>query len=355
MSDDRVLDRRRRRTRIVTDLWRRWDAAPPAWLPLASALTRPLVRAGLRRRLASRTPAPTQPRIVSVGALASGGSGKTPVTLQLAAGLSGAGEAVAIICRGYGSPESGPLRVAPENRRCGDEARLLAASLPDVVVVQAADRRAGLDWLGVSFPDRSLVLLEDGHQCAGAGRHLDVLILDRWRLRDGRVVPGTGHLLPWGPWREEVDGAARARLWLLPMAATETAPELVAAGEGVLGFRRRSRLPADVATAHGSAYGVLSGLADPAAFEVACADLTGAEPALAVRCDDHARYDASEVAGFVAAGARVGVEHWLTTAKDHVKLGPVWPDDAPPLHVVELELAWVGGDPAAKVLTLLEA
>ena len=355
MTPPRILDRRRFATRAVLDLWRRWDERSPAAMTPLTALTRPFVRAGLRRRLSSRDVPPPRPWIVSVGALASGGSGKTPVTIDLARELIARGLDVAVICRGYGSATTGPLRVDPADGAYGDEARLIAARLPDARVIQAADRRAGLAVLrdGASVPD--LILLEDGHQCAGAGRHLDILILDRWRDEDGRLRPCVGHLLPWGPYREDVSGAARAGLWLLPLREGEAPPPSASGHPRRLGFRRRSRLPADVADVPDSSYGVVCGIADPAGFETACAGLCGRPPEIAARFDDHARYGAADVAEAVALGARLGVRRWLTTAKDHVKLERLWPADAPTLKVVELDLDWVGDPhPADIVLSILE-
>ena len=68
------------------------------------------------------------------------------------------------------------------------------------------------------------MLLEDAHQTAGVPRHLDVLILDRWERRAGVVVPTPVRRLPWGPGREAVAGAARARLWLVEAAADLDGP-----------------------------------------------------------------------------------------------------------------------------------
>ncbi|MBK7702085.1 MAG: tetraacyldisaccharide 4'-kinase [bacterium] len=160
-----------------------------------------------------------RPYLVSVGNLVAGGTGKTPVVMDLARRLTAAGLRTAVLTRGHGGRAAGPLRVRPDDRDCGDEARLLAAALPAVPVVQARRRRRGLDFLLREAPGCDIVLLEDAHQTAGVPRHLDVLILDRWERRAGVVVPTPVRRLPWGPGREAVAGAARARLWLVEAAA----------------------------------------------------------------------------------------------------------------------------------------
>ncbi len=351
MSGTIVLDRRRRSTRAVWSLWRRWEDRPPRWLPLVSPLTTAFATADLRRRLASRGTPPTRPRVVSVGALAAGGSGKTPVVLSLVEGLQAQGHRMAIITRGYGSGLSGPLIVDAANPSCGDEARLLSARLAGSTVVQARDRAAGLRLLREQRPDVEIVVLEDGHQCAGVARHLDVLILDRWRAVGAGIVPEAGLRLPWGPYREGAAGAARAAVWLLPLRGGEAPPAQPAQGPTVLGFVRQVALPRGVAAPDEIPYGVVSGIAAPERFEADCASLCGRSPVVVARFDDHVAFSRRDVDDLLASGVASGVRRWLTTAKDHVKLSPLWPDSAPQLHVVALELSWRG--PTSLVETVL--
>jgi tetraacyldisaccharide 4'-kinase len=356
MSGIVYVDRRSYANRTAGGLWERWDDASPRWLSWLAPLTNAVAQANLRHRLASRDTPGDTPRVVSIGALASGGSGKTPVVAALAHELTVRGWSVALVTRGYGSAVSGPCRVRPDEARCGDEARMLSACLPDCVVVQSRDRRDGLAWLRENAPETGIVVLEDGHQCAGAGRHLDVIILDRWRLVGRGVVPEVGRRLPWGPYREGLAGATRAGLWLVPLAADEVLPETEGSGPTVLGFRRLSTLADGMAMTASSPYGVVSGIAKPADFEIACRDLVGHDPRVAVRFDDHVAYRPDQLADIFAAGERAGVERWLTTAKDHVKLAGIWPEATPPLIVVELELTWPGETSLAEaVLSRLEA
>jgi len=356
MSGIVYVDKRSYANRVAHDLWGRWDDGGPRWLSILTPLTNALAQANLRYRLASRDTPSQTPRVVSIGALASGGSGKTPVVESLARDLTTRGRRVALLTRGYGSAVSGPCRVRSDDSRCGDEARMLAARLSECVVVQSRDRRAGLAWLRNHAPETGIVLLEDGHQCAGAGRHLDVIILDRWRLEGRGVVPLVGLRLPWGPYREGIAGALRAGLWLVPLDADEVLPELEGSGPLVLGFRRRSTLADGVAIPASLPYGVVSGIAKPAVFERACRDLVGYDPRVAVRFDDHIAYRTGHLPEIIAAGKSATVERWLTTAKDHVKLAGIWPSDAPPLTVVHLELTWSGEPSLAEaVLSRLEA
>lgn len=340
-----VLDLRRGSARRLADLWAAWEAAPPGWTTAAAAWTEPLRRRRLESLVRGRGPAPADRLVVSVGNLRLGGTGKTPVVRGLAARLTAAGVGGAVICRGYGSGRRGPCRVTPDDAACGDEARLLAAALP-WPVIQAADRAAGLALARTLTAPGDVLLLEDGHQTARAPRHLDLLILDRWTEHGGALLPATGRPLPWGPYREGVEGAARAQVLLVEAADARTPPPCTADGRPVLVFRRRSRLDADPPA---GPVGTLAGLARPEGFEDACAALLGRAPVLNARLDDHAVYGPDVRARLRRAAAAHGLRAWLTTGKDEVKLGGEAALGAPLLRV-DLELDWDGDDPAALLL-----
>ncbi|MGD9548328.1 MAG: tetraacyldisaccharide 4'-kinase [Candidatus Krumholzibacteriia bacterium] len=340
-----IMDLRPRSQILAGRLWSRsaarerapgeagwWDRAVAAW-------TLGRVR---RRRLPAGGPF-----LVSLGNLSLGGTGKTPVLLRLAADLAGAGLAVGILTRGYGSALPGPLVVSAGNEGCGDEARLMASRLAGTgtVVVQARRRSAGLEFLRRQAPDLDLVLLEDAHQTGGIGRDLDVLLLDRWRVeespgRTGHLIPLCGPVLPFGPWREPADGARRAGIWLVEA-------ERAAAGVGrwggpVAAFARRPVL--GVGTIPGRAvkdgpWAALSGIARPEPFEAAATAAVGSEPALVIRCRDHEPFGPGVRGRILAAVRRCGASSVVCTAKDWIKLEGVWPGDLNGV-VLDQRLVW---------------
>jgi tetraacyldisaccharide-1-P 4'-kinase len=236
------------------------------------------------------------------------------------------------------------MLVTPERLDAGDEARLLASLVPGWPVVQAARREAGWRWLRERWGELEIVLLEDGHQTAHVPRHLDLLILDRWRLDGDRLVPSCGLVAPWGPYREDVSGAYRAAAWLVELEDDPESAAAVAAlwsERPLFPFARSMSLAPGFGALGAAAYGVVSGLGQPARFELGCARLMGRPPRLAVRCADHARYDRRQVARWMRAGRRAGIDAWLTTAKDALKLAPLWPA-TPPLVTVDLSIRWMG-------------
>ncbi|MDQ7047067.1 MAG: tetraacyldisaccharide 4'-kinase [Sulfurovum sp.] len=80
--------------------------------------------------------------IVSVGNLMVGGSGKTPFVIALASRFEG----VTIISRGYGRLSQGLIEVSRRGKilvnveQSGDEAMLMAESLPHCSVIVSEDR-----------------------------------------------------------------------------------------------------------------------------------------------------------------------------------------------------------------------
>ncbi|MBU2503010.1 tetraacyldisaccharide 4'-kinase [bacterium] len=287
------------------------------------------------------------PFLVSIGNLALGGTGKTPVLQRLAADLAGAGLAVGILTRGYGSALPGPLVVSPGNEGCGDEARLMASRLAGTgtVVVQSRRRSTGLDFLRRQAPDLDLVLLEDAHQTAGIGRDLDVLLLDRWRVGDspdrtGHLIPLCGPVLPFGPWREPADGARRAGIWLVE--AEPAAAGVGLWGQPVAAFARRPVLGGGTIpglAVQDGPWAALSGIARPEPFETAAAAAVGSEPALVIRCRDHEPFGPGVRGRILAAVRRCGAASVVCTAKDWIKLEGGWPGDLNGV-VLDQRLEW---------------
>jgi tetraacyldisaccharide 4'-kinase len=100
--------------------------------------------------------------IISVGNIIVGGSGKTPVTIKLASKY----ENVCIILRGYGRASKG-LQVVSLNgkiqvdvKTSGDEAMLLANSLPKATIIVSEDRIKAI--LKAKELESKIIFLDDG-------------------------------------------------------------------------------------------------------------------------------------------------------------------------------------------------
>ena len=163
----------------------------PLLLPLSvlyrgvSALHRHLYTSGI---LASRRlPRP----VVSVGNLAAGGGGKTPLTMWLAERLMASGVRVAVLTRGYGRINRDLRFVKPgDDWRCvGDEPALMACKLSGMTVAVSKNRfKAGSAILERGEVD--LFLLDDGFQHYALKRDLDIVVVDNGRrFGNGRLLP----------------------------------------------------------------------------------------------------------------------------------------------------------------------
>ena len=147
--------------------------------------------------------------VISVGNLAVGGSGKTPVVAALARRLLADGERPSILSRGYGRARAadGVVVVSDRERvlepvtRSGDEPQMLARALPGVPVLAGSDRftagRIAERRLGCTVH-----VLDDGFQHFALRRDVDLLLVSRDDAHDA--------VLPAGRLREPLEAASAA-------------------------------------------------------------------------------------------------------------------------------------------------
>ncbi len=261
-------------------------------------------------------------RVVSVGNLNVGGTGKTPAVLYLAELLVRAGRRVGILTRGYGRRAkealtftgAGPL---PSMEEAGDEPLLLARRCPEARLFVGADRRAlarrARDEFGLE-----VVLLDDGFQHRKLARDEDLVVVDE------AVGFGNGRMLPRGPLREPLSGLRRATLFWV-RASGGGGLELPALPAPVVRTRYRPTAWVDPSGAEhatdalsGRPVLALAGLARPGGFLRTLGEL-GVDIRGTALFPDHHRFtgrELDEVATRAAAlGARV-----VTTEKDAVRL-----------------------------------
>lgn len=173
------------------EFWQRRGPVSTALLPAAWAYD-----VLGRRRRARTMPVAAGMKVICIGNLVTGGAGKTPLTLALAAMLKGEGCEPCILTRGYGGALAGPVLVDPVRHsflEIGDEALLLAETAPCIV---ARDRIAGAS-LATSCGGR-ILLMDDGLQNPSLVQDLKLIAID------GGYGFGNGRVLPAGPLREDL-------------------------------------------------------------------------------------------------------------------------------------------------------
>lgn len=137
--------------------------------------------------------------IIVVGNITVGGTGKTPLIIELARQFSRQGYRVGIVSRGYASQKNAqPRLVKPADNpyEFGDEPVLLARRTSCPVVI-CANRVAAVDFL-LAQQKCDLILSDDGMQHYALGRDIEIAVIDGARRFGNRLC------LPAGPLREGI-------------------------------------------------------------------------------------------------------------------------------------------------------
>jgi tetraacyldisaccharide 4'-kinase len=288
-----------------------------------------------------RTPVRVDARVVSIGNLTVGGTGKTTLTLHLARRARAAGLAATVVCRRY--------RPGPGGR--GDEELMYAAALGEAGVRAGRVKRV-LAAEAVAA-GATLVLVDDGFSHWALARDADVVLVD------ARDPWGGERLLPAGRLREPLVALQRARAVVVTRLAPGEDPEpllararrlapgalLGAARHRVSGLRTLEGAPAGPGRVR-----VVTATGNPEAV-AASAREAGCEVVAVAAYRDHHWFSAAEACAERARAAREGATV-LVTAKDAVR----WPREAagPEVRVLEVEWAWVAGGERIERLALGE-
>jgi tetraacyldisaccharide 4'-kinase len=301
-------------------------------------------RAGVwRRRYYERPGSPRRQLarpVISVGNLAAGGSGKTPVVAAIAALLAEDGERPAILTRGYGRTIEPPgVVVVSDGRtiladlaRAGDEPLMLARSLRGVSVFVAAERA-----LAGALAERrfgaTVHLLDDGFQHLALARDVD-LVLTAAEDEGDRVLPA-------GRLREPLAALARADALLVPNVSIADARALAARHQVPRAFSVvRTPAPPRLVEPWGTAPRLsrtarvlaVAGIARPERF-FDDVEEAGWTVAGRLRYRDHHPFSSGDVADIAARARRAQADLVLTTEKDVMRLLPWRPLPVP--------VAWV--------------
>lgn len=133
--------------------------------------------------------------VISIGNLIVGGSGKTPVTIALAKDK----ENVAVILRGYGRESQGLYVISQDGKiledikTSGDEAMLLANSLPKATVIVSEDRVKAI--LKAKELGSKLVFLDDGFSKYQINK-FDILLRPKKEPENIFCLPSGGYREP---------------------------------------------------------------------------------------------------------------------------------------------------------------
>lgn len=301
-------------------------------------------------------------RVISIGNITVGGTGKTPVTIDLATRLIERGSKVAILSRGYKRLSKDRNLVVSDGKslqvnsaEAGDEPYLIASRVPNAVVIVGA-KRAETAKLATEQFGCDTILLDDGFQHFGIARDTDIVLLDY------NDEPEQDHILPAGRLREPLSALARADWIIITKVPTANADaKLHRLRTLAARFAPNAKLSAcrmgahslspfgcpDVTLGGGGLVGVgvlaFCGIARPATFFEELRRL-GANIVGERTFPDHVWYTNKDIETIAQQSKDVGAELIVTTEKDAVKLLPASVKHLP-LAVLKQTLEWVGPIP----------
>ncbi len=318
-------------------------------------------------------------RVVSVGNLTAGGTGKTPMTIHLAVLLRRMGYRPVVISRGYGGDAEKEGAVVSDGYELlcgsgvsGDEPFMMASGMRGVPVLVGGDRyKSGLRAVSEFDPD--IILMDDGFQHRRLHRDLDIMLVD------AATMFGNGWLLPRGVLREPLRSIGRADAVVLTRCAGDCntsraelqkmlsrpaitrrekrfsggIPIFRARHEAYLSFTQDGRSPiADSIPEKTPEIGfsaiskarvfVFSGIAGNRSFKETVEEHAGIVTG-SMFFPDHHRYSDEDLRRIAAAAASGKADFLATTEKDYVRVAGRMPADIP-VCVIGVRIVFVGED-----------
>jgi 3-deoxy-D-manno-octulosonic-acid transferase len=295
-----------------------------------------------RRRRTARLPVP----VISVGNITTGGTGKTPVTIELLREFRGSN--AGLLTRGHGRTAREGVVFLEGNEKMtlsltGDEAQLCMREARVPIGIGPDRFSMGVQLLRETY--LRVLFLDDGFQHLQLHRDSDLVLIDALRPFGG------GHLVPLGGLREPLDGLARASAFLITRADEAVNTKAI---ESVLRrynaaapiFHART-IPAKWRDAGGAEWEpdnfknsravAFCGLGNPQAFWKTLRRLD-IEPLNCYEYDDHHQYTPAEIRRLGQHARDVGADVLLTTAKDAVNLDADYPVIVDPVKLYWLDI-----------------
>ena len=296
-------------------------------------------------------------KVISVGNITLGGTGKTPFVCLLTKLVQEKGCTAAVLSRGYKGSFRGAVGVVSDgqeilmsSREAGDEPLLLAEILSGVPVLIGRERWRPGRYAVERFHSQ-VVILDDGFQHLAMKRDLNLLLIDS-------ASPfGNGHLFPRGSLREPVDQVSRADAIVLTKGGNfdnikKLKRKLQSATEGLPVFRvdympMAIRVAGEDKTLSTEALErrkilAFAAIARPESFRRTLLGLN-ARIIHFESFPDHHFYDSGDIERLCRKGRELGVEAIVTTEKDEVRLRNI-PRIPLPLWVLTVRHAFLEND-----------
>ena len=304
----------------------------------------------LKKRYAIKNQKKLPFKVISIGNITTGGTGKTPMTIAIASEAKKRGFSPIVLTRGYMGKAKGPCFVTPSLKHSitpslffGDEPILIAERLKNVPIVKCADRYKGGMFAIQSLQPSAfslqpidtkppLFILDDGFQHWRLYRDLNIVLIN------GQNPFGNRKMLPSGPLRGPLVELKRANIFVITnIRDGET--ERQQYGEDIISELRKFNPDAPVYFSEykmfrvrnvaGSEFSVealkdkkghaFCGIANPESFRQMvlplCEELVGFKS-----YRDHHHYTKADLLYLVNQSEKHNSDFLITTGKDMVKI-----------------------------------
>ncbi len=267
-------------------------------------------------------------KVISVGNITLGGTGKTTLVEFVAKYLKQNGHKVAVISRGYKKPVTPCPSLVTSYESMGDEPYMLLKRLGGIPVIVDSDRVRGVNYAIRNY-GIDTVILDDGFQQWKIKKDLEIVAIDA-----GQAF-GNRHLIPRGILREPLSSLKRADIFVL--TKTDISPDV----KGIKYFLGKINPRAlivesihrpvalcgigkdaqtmDLEKLKGKNTALFSGIGEPGSFEKMAEGL-GFKIGLSIKFPDHHPYSEKDLQKIITESEKKNIEVIVTTEKDAVRL-----------------------------------
>ncbi|HKT34250.1 MAG TPA: tetraacyldisaccharide 4'-kinase [Nitrospira sp.] len=307
--------------------------------------------------------------VISIGNLTVGGTGKTPLVIQVTEWLLAAGKRVAVLSRGYRRTSREPCVLVSDGTTivattdaAGDEPFLIAHRCPRAVVAVGADRYQLGRWV-LERCGADCIVLDDAFQHLALHRDVNLLLVD------ATDATGLERLLPAGRLREPISAAKRAtglivtraerpnevddvlkrlQVGITPLPLPTTAQVVFRAAElvSVMTGIQRGR-----EWCKGKRALIVSGIGHAPSFRRTVEEL-GMTVVHEVAYGDHHAYSASDIERLREGAAQRKADLVVTTEKDAGKLRSYLGANDERWWAARLRVDWRTGEDAVRAMIL---
>lgn len=277
-------------------------------------------------------------KVISVGNITLGGTGKTTLVEFIARYLKQEGKIIAILSRGYKRKNS---------KTAADEPHMLARNLQNIPVIVDADRFCAGN-LALREHGVDTVILDDGFQQWKLKKDLEIVTIDA-----GNPF-GNGCLIPRGILREPTSSLSRADIFVVTktnfnadISETKSAlsklnPQalIIESAHAALGFYNIDdpKELLDVEAFRGKDATLFSGIATPDSFESLIVSL-GIKTGLFFKFPDHYNYRAEDLDKIIKHSKERKIDTIITTEKDAARISALGLDTGCEVGIFALRIA----------------